>query len=107
MSIFGKSYGSAISGELYIKGEKVDLKDPRAAIQHGLAYVTEDRKTNGLILDESIRFNTTLARLSKVCDNGIINTDLEVQLAEQMTKEMGTKTPSNEQRIGNLAGGNQ
>ena len=107
MSIFGKSYGSAISGELYIKGEKVDLKDPRAAIQHGLAYVTEDRKTNGLILDESIRFNTTLARLSKVCDNGIINTDLEVQLAEQMTKEMGTKTPSNEQRIGNLSGGNQ
>ena len=77
MSIFGKSYGSAISGELYIKGEKVDLKDPRAAIQHGLAYVTEDRKTNGLILDESIRFNTTLARLNKVCDNGIINTDLE------------------------------
>ena len=54
MSIFGKSYGSAITGELYIKGEKVDLKDPRAAIQHGLAYVTEDRKTNGLILDESI-----------------------------------------------------
>ncbi len=107
MSIFGKSYGSAISGELYIKGEKVDLKDPRAAIQHGLAYVTEDRKTNGLILDESIRFNTTLARLNKVCDNGIINTDLEVQLAEQMTKEMGTKTPSNEQRIGNLSGGNQ
>ena len=107
MSIFGKSYGSAITGELYIKGEKVDLKDPRAAIQHGLAYVTEDRKTNGLILDESIRFNTTLARLNKVCDNGIINTDLEVQLAEQMTKEMGTKTPSNEQRIGNLSGGNQ
>ena len=83
------------------------MKDPRAAIQHGLAYVTEDRKTNGLILDESIRFNTTLARLNKVCDNGIINTDLEVQLAEQMTKEMGTKTPSNEQRIGNLSGGNQ
>ena len=107
MSIFGKSYGSAISGELYIKGEKVDLKDPRAAIQHGLAYVTEDRKTNGLILDESIRFNTTLARLSKVCDRGIINTDLEVQLAEKMTEEMGTKTPSNEQRIGNLSGGNQ
>ena len=74
---------------------------------YGLAYVTEDRKTNGLILDESIRFNTTLARLNKVCDNGIINTDLEVQLAEQMTKEMGTKTPSNEQRIGNLSGGNQ
>ena len=107
MSVFGKSYGSNISGELYIKGEKVNLKNPHDAIRHGLAYVTEDRKTNGLILDESIRFNTTLARLSKVCDRGIINTDLEVQLAEKMTEEMGTKTPSNEQRIGNLSGGNQ
>ena len=70
MSVFGKSYGSNISGELYIKGEKVNLKNPRDAIRHGLAYVTEDRKTNGVILGESIRFNTTLARLSKVCEKG-------------------------------------
>ena len=103
MSVFGKSYGSNISGELYIKGEKVNLKNPRDAIRHGLAYVTEDRKTNGVILGESIRFNTTLARLSKVCEKGVINTDLE----DEMTKEMGTKTPSNEQKIGNLSGGNQ
>ena len=107
MSVFGKSYGSNISGELYIKGEKVNLKNPRDAIRHGLAYVTEDRKTNGVILGESIRFNTTLARLSKVCEKGVINTDLEVHLADEMTKEMGTKTPSNEQKIGNLSGGNQ
>ena len=72
-----------------------------------LAYVTEDRKTNGLILGESIRFNTTLARLSKVCEKGVVNTDMEVHLADEMTKEMGTKTPSNEQKIGNLSGGNQ
>ena len=107
MSVFGKSYGSNISGELYIKGEKVNLKNPHDAIRHGLAYVTEDRKTNGLILGESIRFNTTLARLSKVCEKGVINTDMEVHLADEMTKEMGTKTPSNEQKIGNLSGGNQ
>ena len=80
MSVFGKSYGSNISGELYIKGEKVNLKNPHDAIRHGLAYVTEDRKTNGLILGESIRFNTTLARLSKVCEKGVVNTDMEVHL---------------------------
>ncbi len=107
MSIFGRSYGTDISGEVYLNGEKVNLKSPEDAIHHKLAYVTEDRKTNGLILDESIRFNTTLARLDKVCSGGIIDTDEEVQVADQMTKEMGTKTPTIEQRIGNLSGGNQ
>ena len=107
MSIFGHSYGAGISGEVYLNGEKVDLKSPESAIRHKLAYVTEDRKTNGPILDESIRFNTTLARLDKVCSGGVIDTDKEVQVADQMTKEMGTKTPSIEQRIGNLSGGNQ
>ncbi len=107
MSIFGRSYGTDISGELYIKGEKVQLKDPSAAIRHGLAYVTEDRKTNGLILDQSIRFNTTLASLKKVCNGGVIDVDREVHEAEKMTEEMGTKTPSNEQKVGNLSGGNQ
>ena len=103
MSIFGRSYGTDISGEVYLNGEKVNLKSPEDAIHHKLAYVTEDRKTNGLILDESIRFNTTLARLDKVCSGGIIDTDKEVQVADQM----GTKTPTIEQRIGNLSGGNQ
>ena len=103
MSIFGRSYGTDISGEVYLNGEKVNLKSPEDAIHHKLAYVTEDRKTNGLILDESIRFNTTLARLDKVCGGGIIDTDKEVQVADQMTKEMGTKTPTIEQRVGNLS----
>ncbi len=107
MSIFGHSYGTGISGELYLHGKKTDLKSPEAAIKAGVAYVTEDRKTNGLILGESIRFNTTLARLDKVCDRGIINTVLETDVAEKMTAEMGTKTPSVLQQIGNLSGGNQ
>ena len=107
MSIFGRSYGTGISGELYIGGQKVDLRSPQDAIHHRLAYVTEDRKTNGLILDESIRFNTTLARLDKVCKGSIIDTDQEVQVAEQMTRDMGTKTPTIEQNVGNLSGGNQ
>jgi putative multiple sugar transport system ATP-binding protein len=107
MSIFGRSYGSDVTGELYVKGEKVTLKDPKAAIEKGIAYVTEDRKTNGLILDQSIRFNTTLAALDKVCNKGVIDVDRETHEAEKITEDMGTKTPSNEQRIGNLSGGNQ
>ena len=107
MSIFGKSYGTNISGELYIDGQKVDLKTPEQAIRHKLAYVTEDRKTNGLILGESIRFNTTLARLEKVCGRGVIDVTEEKNAAEEMTTAMGTKTPSVEQKVGNLSGGNQ
>ena len=107
MSIFGRSYGSKITGELYLKGKKVDLKNPEQAIKHKIAYVTEDRKVNGLVLSESIRFNTTLARLDKVSKNGIIDQTAEKNVAEKMTKEMGTKTPSIEQKVGNLSGGNQ
>lgn len=107
MSIFGKSYGTNISGELYLQGEKVNLKNPQDAIHRKVAYITEDRKTNGLILDESIRFNTTLGRLDKVCKNGVIDIDQEMQVAEDMTNAMGTKTPSIEQKVGNLSGGNQ
>ncbi|MBQ9165642.1 MAG: sugar ABC transporter ATP-binding protein [Oscillospiraceae bacterium] len=107
MSIFGRSYGTNISGELFINGKQVHLKTCEDAIRNGLAYVTEDRKTNGLILDECIRFNTTLARLDKICAKGIIDTDKERKVADDMTEAMGTKTPSVEQRIGNLSGGNQ
>jgi len=83
------------------------LKSPVEAIRSGLAYVTEDRKTNGLLLNESFRMNTTLARLDKVSKNGIIDREKENIYAEQMKDEMGTKTPTIEQKIGNLSGGNQ
>ena len=107
MSIFGRSYGSHITGELYLNGSKVDLKSPQIAIEHGISYVTEDRKTNGLILDKSIKFNTTLAKLSKVCHGGVIDVDMEANEAEKMKEAMGTKTPTIEQNVGNLSGGNQ
>jgi putative multiple sugar transport system ATP-binding protein len=107
MSIFGRSYGTNISGELYLHGKKTTLRNPEAAIHAGLAYVTEDRKTNGLLLNESIRFNTTLPRLDKISTKGIIDKDREKNAAEKMRKEMGTKTPSIEQKVGNLSGGNQ
>ena len=107
MSIFGKSYGTEISGELIIDGQPKALKNVREAIEAGLAYVTEDRKGNGLILSNSIAKNTTMARLEKVCDKGIIDVDKENAVAEEYKEKLRTKTPTVQQAVGNLSGGNQ
>ncbi|MBP0978626.1 MAG: sugar ABC transporter ATP-binding protein, partial [Oscillospiraceae bacterium] len=107
MSVFGRSYGSNISGSLKIDGKPMEFKNVREAIGAGLAYVTEDRKGNGLILAESIAKNTTMARLEKVCSNGIINIDKENQVAEEYKGKMRTKAPTVQQAVGNLSGGNQ
>ena len=107
MSIFGKSYGSSITGTLKIHGKEVDLKNSRAAIDAKLAYVTEDRKGNGLVLTNPIRVNTSLANMAGVSDKGIIDQDKEYQIADDYKKKLRTKTPSVEQNVGNLSGGNQ
>ena len=73
MSIFGRSYGTNISGDLKIDGNEKNLRNVRDAIEAGLAYVTEDRKGNGLILEQSIAMNTTMSRLEKVCSKGIVD----------------------------------
>ena len=107
MSIFGHSYGTNISGELKINGKDVKLTSPRAAIAAGLAYVTEDRKGNGLILSNPIRVNTTLASLDKISNKGVINPDIELKVAEEYRKKLNTKCSGIEQNVGNLSGGNQ
>ncbi|MCR5032775.1 MAG: sugar ABC transporter ATP-binding protein [Lachnospiraceae bacterium] len=107
MSLFGKSYGSKITGQEFIKGEEVHLKNEHDAIQHGLAYATEDRKVNGLVLSDSIAWNTTMAKLEKVSHNGIIDVQAENLAAEEFAQAMKTKTPSVQQLVGNLSGGNQ
>ncbi|MBR6256514.1 MAG: sugar ABC transporter ATP-binding protein [Lachnospiraceae bacterium] len=107
MSIFGRSYGADISGSLYINGEEVVLKNPREAINAKLAYVTEDRKGNGLVLSNPIRVNTSLANMAGVSNKGIIDMDKEYQVAVEYKDKLRTKTPSVEQNVGNLSGGNQ
>ena len=107
MSIFGKSYGNDIRGTLKIHGKEVVLSNERDAIKHGLAYVTEDRKGNGLILSNPIRVNTTLASLDKVSRHHVIDLDLEYNVAVNMKEKLGVKSPSVEQFVGNLSGGNQ
>lgn len=107
MSMFGHSYGTNISGTLKLHGKEVYLKTIKQAIEAGLAYVTEDRKGNGLILSNPIRVNTTLARMEKISNKGIIDFDKECKVAEDYKEALRTKTPSIEQNVGNLSGGNQ
>ena len=107
MSIFGKSYGTDISGTLKINGKEVQLKNIKDAIDHKIAYVTEDRKGNGLILSNPIKINTTLANLSAVSKNGVIDHDKEYAVAVEYKEKLNTKCPTVEQNVGNLSGGNQ
>lgn len=107
MSIFGKSYGYDISGTLTINGQEVNLKNPREAIDAKLAYVTEDRKGNGLVLSNPIRVNTSLANMTGVSSKGIIDVDKEYAVAVEYKDKLKTKTPTVEQNVGNLSGGNQ
>ena len=107
MSLFGKSYGTKISGSLKLNGEEVHLKNVRDAIHHKLAYVTEDRKGNGLILSNPIKTNTTLANLDAISRHGVIDQDEEYAVAVDYKEKLRTKCPSVEQNVGNLSGGNQ
>jgi putative multiple sugar transport system ATP-binding protein len=107
MSIFGKSYGTNITGTMTIDGREVHINTIKDAIEHKIAYVTEDRKGNGLVLTNPIKINTTLANLKAVSNNGIIDKDKEYQVAVEYKDKLKTKTPSVEQNVGNLSGGNQ
>ncbi|MCR5581347.1 MAG: ATP-binding cassette domain-containing protein [Pseudobutyrivibrio sp.] len=107
MSIFGKAYGTNISGELILDGKEVKLKNIKDAIKHKIAYVTEDRKGNGLVLSNPIKINTTLANLSELCSKHVIDHDKEYQVAEEYRDKLKTKCPTVEQNVGNLSGGNQ
>lgn len=107
MSIFGQSYGTGITGTLKLNGKEVTLKTPKEAIKNKLAYVTEDRKGNGLVLTNPIKINTTLANLDSISKNKVIDKDKEYQVAEEYRQKLHTKCPSVEQNVGNLSGGNQ
>jgi len=107
MSIFGKSYGKRISGQVFMHGNEVHLNDINMAIENGLAYVTEDRKHYGLILIDDIKRNISLSNLKKLSKYGVINKNEEVLVAEEYRKKLNIKTPSILQKTVNLSGGNQ
>ncbi|MCM3789547.1 ATP-binding cassette domain-containing protein [Domibacillus indicus] len=107
MSIFGKSYGKKISGHLVKNGREVQFPNVTSAIKQGMAYVSEDRKGNGLILMDDIKQNITLASLDKISKRSIIDENKEKIEAEHYRKKLRIKTPSVLQKAGNLSGGNQ
>ena len=107
MSIFGKSYGVNITGKLLLGGREVHLRSVNDAIEHKLAYVTEDRKGNGLILSNPIRVNTTLARMKRISRHGVLDKDMEIKYADEYKEMLHTKCSGIEQDVGNLSGGNQ
>ncbi|MBS8226492.1 multiple monosaccharide ABC transporter ATP-binding protein [Vannielia litorea] len=107
MSIFGQSYGRNISGSVEIGGKPVDTSNVPRAIQAGLAYVTEDRKSLGLILEETIQRNITLTNLPEVANGGVLNEAEETKVAEKYRRAMNIRTPSVFQKVMNLSGGNQ
>jgi putative multiple sugar transport system ATP-binding protein len=107
MSIFGKSYGTKISGTLKINGHEVKLNSVKQAIDAKLAYVTEDRKGDGLILANPIFVNNSLAKMDKVSSHKVIDKDKEILVAKEYVEKLNTKTPSVMQNVENLSGGNQ
>lgn len=107
LSLFGNPTGFQIDGEVYIKGQKENLRHPSQAISSGLAYVTEDRKGNGLILIQDVKQNITLANLNEISKRGVVNQNREVNIATKYRDSLDIRTPTIEQTVLNLSGGNQ
>lgn len=107
MSLFGQSYGRDITGSVTINGRPADLSTVRKAINAGLAYATEDRKTYGLVLDDTIRRNVPLAKLESVADGMVVNARREAEVAERFRQRLNIRSSSIEQETVNLSGGNQ
>ncbi|MEQ8779078.1 MAG: sugar ABC transporter ATP-binding protein [Roseibium album] len=107
MSIFGRSYGRNISGSVKLNDNEIDVSTVDKAISAGISYVTEDRKSLGLVLDETIRFNTTLANLEGVSSGSVLKRNDETKVAEKFKKALAIRTPSVFQKTVNLSGGNQ
>ncbi len=107
MSIFGRSYGTRISGTVYKHGQPVNVSTINRAIASGIAYATEDRKTYGLVLIEDVKNNTTLANLKAVATNSIINRPKELNVANEYRDNLNIRCSSVLQKTLNLSGGNQ
>ncbi|HOJ78106.1 MAG TPA: sugar ABC transporter ATP-binding protein [Bacillota bacterium] len=107
MSLFGKMYGRNISGQVIKDGKELTINSVRQAIEHGMAYVTEDRKTAGLILIDDIKHNISLSSLKKISKRLVINDNQENRVATEYRKKLNIKSSSIFQKTSNLSGGNQ
>ncbi|MFV0362322.1 MAG: sugar ABC transporter ATP-binding protein [Suipraeoptans sp.] len=95
------------SGEIYVKGKKVNIKNPQDAVKLGIGYLSEDRKRFGIIVEKTVAENSTLADLDSYMKGPFIDKKKEEKVAEEYVERLKTKTPSVEQLVVNLSGGNQ
>jgi len=107
LSIFGNPDNYRVKGDMYLKGKRVNFSSPGQAINAGLAYVTEDRKGDGLILIQDVKSNITIANLKRVLNSGLIDENAEIRDAREYTDSLDIRTPSIEQKVLYLSGGNQ
>lgn len=107
MSIFGRSWGRYESGDLYLRGKRIEVTSVKAAIEAGIAYASEDRKRYGLNLIASIKHNATSASMDRVSTAGVISDITEYQLAEAQRAKTRTKARSVDVAVETLSGGNQ
>jgi putative multiple sugar transport system ATP-binding protein len=107
MSMFGHSYGTYISGQILKDGKPIDTSSVRNAIENGLGYVSEDRKTLGLNLLDTIKASTVAAGLQKISTFGVVDGLEEFQVAEQYLKALRTKANNVDEGVNKLSGGNQ
>jgi putative multiple sugar transport system ATP-binding protein len=107
MSLFGRSYGERATGEVLIGGRPADTSTVSRAIAAGLCYATEDRKTFGLILDDTIRRNIPLAHLEGISERGVVDENAEMTVATGYRERMRIKSTNVDQKTLNLSGGNQ
>jgi len=106
-SLFGRSYGNYISGQIIKDGKEITLRNVPQAIKHGIGYVTEDRKTLGLNLLDDIKTTTVSANLGAISKHTVVDVDKEYSVAEKYRKQLRTKTPSVDEGVSKLSGGNQ
>ena len=106
-SIFGNPREYKLSGELIVNGKSKKFRHTSDAIKNGIAYVTEDRKREGLILIQNIKNNITIGNISSLATGGLINENEEINIANRYKDDLTIKAPSIEQLLGNLSGGNQ
>jgi putative multiple sugar transport system ATP-binding protein len=106
-SLFGRSYGIWESGTMVFSGREIAPKSVSAAIAAGMAYVTEDRKTLGLNLLDTIRTTIVSADLKRIAPRGVLDLDAEFAAAEKYRKELRIKTPDVNEGVVKLSGGNQ
>jgi putative multiple sugar transport system ATP-binding protein len=107
MSVFGKSYGKKITGQIIKDGKEIQVHSVKEAINHGIAYTTEDRKTAGLILIDDIKRNISITSYKSISKGIVIDDNKEIKVAEEYREKLRIKSSSILQKTGNLSGGNQ